>query len=272
MRWLNRYMSNAQQNSDMRAISFSTLAHSLQGANPVMTINDISSSQSQYDDHQQNSLQNIYNQQITNQKQVWSLIQKHGNLALSSMSDLSNISTLNYTTDHGAVYPTTLYGQQLKDIAQLIKADVGLEVATVSNSGWDHHAKQGGAQGDQANKLKEFSSGIEALYKDLGSQYMSNVVILTVSEFGRTAKQNASLGTDHGNASTWFVIGEQINGGIYGQWPGLLPDQLYQNRYLAHTINFTDIYAELLTKHLGVGARLPVVLPSSQYLPIGFLS
>ena len=118
----------------------------------------------------------------------------------------------------------------------------------------------------------DFSDGINALYTDLGPTYMNDVTILTISEFGRTAKQNASLGTDHGNAASWFVIGKQVNGGIYGDWPGLLPEQLYKGRYLAHNIDFTDVFAEVISRHLGGAASLPVVLPGSQYQPIGFLT
>ncbi len=270
--WLNRYLSSTQNSNELRALSFSSLAHALQGTNPVVTLSDLSTFSNQANSSQNDTLQNIFNQQVNNENHARFLSYKHGNLALKSIANLEEFSASNYRAEHDAVYPDTLYGQQLKNIAQLIKSDVGLEVATVSNDGWDHHANQGGAQGDQATKLQDFSNGIEALYKDLGTAHMSDVTILTISEFGRTAKQNASLGTDHGNASTWFVIGGQVNGGIHGDWPGLMPDQLYLERFLAHTINFTDVYAELLSNHLGIANGLPTILPGSQYQPIGFLS
>jgi uncharacterized protein (DUF1501 family) len=270
--WLNRYLPTLQQENALRAISFSTLAHALQGTNPVATINNLSSHNDQFSNSQQSILRNIFNQQVNNENQARSLLHKHGNLALKNISNLTGFSASNYTVEHGAVYPDTLYGKQLKDIAQLIKAGVGLNVATVSNNGWDHHTDQGGAQGDQATKLINFSAGIKAFYTDLGPTYMSDVTILTISEFGRTAKQNASKGTDHGNASSWFIIGEQVNGGIFGEWPGLLSDQLYQERYLAHTIEFTNVYAEILSRHLGSINTLSSVLPGSSYQPIGFLT
>lgn len=269
--WLNRYLSKSQNNSNLRALSFSSLAHALQGTNPVTTIDTLSSLSGQFSDSHKNTLQNIYKQQINSENHARSLVYQQGNLALQSITNLQAFTSSDYTVEHNAVYPDNNYGQQLKDIAQLIKSGVGLEIASVSNGGWDHHANQGGAQGQHANKLKDFSDGIEALYTDLGPGYMNDVTILTISEFGRTAKQNASLGTDHGNASSWFVIGEQVNGGIYGDWPGLLAEQLYLDRYLAHTINFTDVYAELLTKHLGVQEGLSTILPNSKYSPIGFL-
>lgn len=270
--WLNRYLFATQQTSEIPAISFGSLSHSLQGNNSVTTISSLDSFSGYNDNSHLNNLNNILSQPIDNTNKAKSLLYKHGRLALNNLSSLRDISASNYTSEHGSQYPDTLYGQQLKNIAQLVKSGIGLELATVSSNGWDHHVNQGGAQGDQATKLLDFSAGIEALYKDLGPAYMSDVTILTISEFGRTAKQNASKGTDHGNASNWFVIGEQINGGIFGEWPGLLPNQLYLERYLAHSINFTDVYAELLIKHLGTESDLSNILPNSQYQPVGFIT
>lgn len=270
--WLNRYLSSTNKESELRAVNFGALAHAMRGNKPVVTVKSLSSFDTNFDASQLAVLQSILNQDMSNISNNRSLLNQHGTTALESLSSINKFAKTQYSAENGAAYPDTLYGQQLKDIAQLIKAGAGLEVATVSNDGWDHHADQGGAQGGQATKLAEFSSGIEALYKDLGSQYMNDVTILTMSEFGRTAKQNASKGTDHGNASSWFVIGKQVNGGIYGDWPGLMPEQLYQQRYLAHTINFTDVYAEVLIKHLGGIESLSSTLLGTDYHPIGFLS
>jgi uncharacterized protein (DUF1501 family) len=271
--WLNRYLSSTQQqNKKLQALSFSSLAHAFQGVNSVATINSLSSHSDQTSASRLSILQTIFHQQVNDDNPARSLLHSHGSLALKNTLVLEEFSNSSYTVDNGATYPDSLYGQQLKDIAQLIKEGAGLEVATVSNNGWDHHANQGGAIGDQASKLKGFSDGIKALHTDLGTSYMKDVTILTISEFGRTAKQNASLGTDHGNASSWFVIGDQVNGGIYGDWPGLMPSQLYQDRFLAHTVNFTDVYAEILSRHLGVNENLSAILPGRQYRPIGFLS
>ena len=272
--WLNRYLSSSSTNNNntIRALSFTELAHSLQGNTPVPTVSTLSTPNDQFNELQINTLQKILNQSVSNKNQAHTLIHKHGKLALKDLSNLETFTNITYTPENGATYPDTNYGQQLKNIAQLIKADIGLEVTTVSSNNWDTHANQGGVTGDQATKLTDFSDGINALYTDLGSVYMSDVTILTVTEFGRTAKQNASLGTDHGNASTWFVIGKQVNGGIYGTWPGLMPDQLYKGRYLEHTIEFTDIYADLIKNHLSAGENLPFILPGGQYQPIGILS
>jgi uncharacterized protein (DUF1501 family) len=268
--WLNRYLPNSKAGVQLQAVSFGALAYAMRGAHPVTTINTLSSLKDHDDTSQKEVLRSIYNQQVKNNDNR-ALLHRHGALALKNYSIIEQFSNSSYTVENGAEYPDTDYGEQLKDIAQLVKAGVGLEVATVSSIGWDHHAYQGGAAGKQAEKLEEFSDGIAAIYKDLGS-HMSNVVILTMSEFGRTVKQNASEGTDHGNAASWFAIGQQVNGGIYGDWPGLQPEQLYQDRYLAHSIEITDVYAEVLSKHLGGGGRLPAILPGSRYDSIGFLS
>ncbi len=102
---------------------------------------------------------------------------------------------------------------------------------------------------------------------------MQDVVLLTMTEFGRTAKENGSRGTDHGNASTWFALGKSIHGGIYmgpNGWPGLAPEHLYRGTGLTHTIDYRDVMAEIVSRHLG-NNDLASVLPGHRYAPIGLL-
>jgi uncharacterized protein (DUF1501 family) len=161
--------------------------------------------------------------------------------------------------ENGAVYPTNPLGNSLKQIAQLIKSNVGLEVAFTDIGGWDTHAGEGGAQGQLANNLRQFSDAIAAFTRDLGSR-MSDVVLVTMSEFGRTVRENGNRGTDHGHANFMMIVGGGVNGGkVYGKWPGLT--DLYENRDLAITTDFRDIFGELLTKQLGV-ASLKSVFPN----------
>jgi uncharacterized protein (DUF1501 family) len=156
--------------------------------------------------------------------------------------------------ENGAVYPANPLGNSLKQIAQLIKANVGLEVAFTDVSGWDTHAGEGGAQGQLANNLRNFSDAIAAFAKDLGSR-MGDVVLVTMSEFGRTVRENGNRGTDHGHANVMLVLGGGVKGGkVYGKWPGLSSQQLYENRDLAITTDFRDVFSEVLTKQLGIGA------------------
>jgi uncharacterized protein (DUF1501 family) len=163
--------------------------------------------------------------------------------------------------ENGAVYPTNPLGNALKQIAQLIKSDVGLEVAFTDVGGWDTHAGEGGAQGQLANNLRQFSDAIAAFTRDLGSR-MGDVVLVTMSEFGRTVRENGNRGTDHGHANFMLVVGGGVKGGkVYGKWPGLAPRDLYENRDLAITTDFRDVFGELLTKQLGV-ASMKSVFPS----------
>ncbi|HEV2836236.1 MAG TPA: DUF1501 domain-containing protein, partial [Pyrinomonadaceae bacterium] len=165
-----------------------------------------------------------------------------------------------YKPENGAQYPRNEFGNSLLQIAQLIKAGVGLEVAFTEAKGWDTHVNQGDARGQLANLLLQFSSGIAALYQDLG-QRMDDVVVLTMSEFGRTVRENGNRGTDHGHANAMFVVGNSVRGGqVYGKWPGLKTDQLYEERDLALTTDFRDVFAEVATRHLG-GTDLKSVFP-----------
>jgi uncharacterized protein (DUF1501 family) len=140
----------------------------------------------------------------------------------------------------------------MMEIAQLIKADVGLEIAFADVGGWDTHVNQGASQGQLAVRLRDFGDSIGAFCADLGDR-MEDVVVLTMSEFGRTARENGNAGTDHGHANCLFVIGGGVRGGsIHGEWPGLEREQLYEGRDLALTTDFRDIFAEVLSSHLGI--------------------
>ncbi len=166
-----------------------------------------------------------------------------------------------YLPEHGAEYPRSPFGQRLRQIAQLIKADVGLEIAFADVGGWDTHVNQGAANGQLANRLDDFAQAVTALVTDLGDR-MSDVVVLTMSEFGRTVRQNGNGGTDHGHAGAMFVIGGEVNGGgqVFGRWPGLRPEQLYEGRDLALTTDFRTVFGEVVAKHLG-SAKLGAVFP-----------
>jgi uncharacterized protein (DUF1501 family) len=156
-----------------------------------------------------------------------------------------------YRPENGAAYPRSQFGQRLLQIAQLIKADVGLEVAFADVGGWDTHVNQGGATGQLANRLDDFADAIAALVGDLGDR-MGEVVILTMTEFGRMARQNGNGGTDHGHAGAMFVLGGSVKGGkVYGRWPGLAREQLYEGRDLALTTDFRSVFGEVVRSHLG---------------------
>jgi uncharacterized protein (DUF1501 family) len=167
-------------------------------------------------------------------------------------------------------YPRGPLAGSLKQIAQLIKSDVGLEVAFADVGGWDTHAGEGGAQGQLANNLRNFSEAIAAFAKDLGSR-MSDVVLVTMSEFGRTIRENGNRGTDHGHATVMLLLGGGVHGGkVHGPWPGLATGQLYEARDLAVTTDFRDVFSTVLTKHLGV-TSLASVFPRYRVKPLAVL-
>src|SRR4029434_11252651 len=150
-----------------------------------------------------------------------------------------------------AVYPAGKFGVGLKQIARLIKADVGLEIAFSEIEGWDTHVAEGGATGILANRLKELGDGLAAFYQDLGDR-LDDVVVATMSEFGRTARENGNRGTDHGHANVMFLLGGRVRGGkVYGRWAGLAPEVLYEGRDLDLTTDYRTVCSEVLSRHMG---------------------
>jgi uncharacterized protein (DUF1501 family) len=175
-----------------------------------------------------------------------------------------------YAPRNGAEYPRSQFGLRLLQIAQLIKADVGLEIAFADVGGWDTHVNQGAATGQLAGRLDDFSQSIAALVTDLGDR-MSDVLILTMSEFGRMARENGNGGTDHGHAGALFVIGGDVKGGkVHGKWPGLAPEQLYEGRDLALTTDFRSVFSEVTSRHLGAKS-LDKIFPGFKAEPGGWL-
>ena len=153
-----------------------------------------------------------------------------------------------------AEYPAGRFADSLRQIARLIKSDVGVEVAFADIGGWDHHVNEVGQQPSQGllnQRLAEFGRTLEAFWQDLGDR-MSDVALVTMSEFGRTARENGNRGTDHGHANVMFVMGGDVRGGkVYGAWPGLANEQLYEGRDLALTTDFRSVLGELVQTHLG---------------------
>ena len=175
-----------------------------------------------------------------------------------------------YLPGNGAEYPRSQFGQRLLQIGQLVKANVGLEIAFADVGGWDTHVNQGSSTGQLAQRLDDFSRSIAALVTDLGDR-MDDVVIMTMSEFGRMARENGNRGTDHGHAGALFVIGGHVKGGkVHGRWPGLEQEQLYEGRDLALTTDFRSVFAEVVEDHLGARA-VDRIFPGFAASPRDFL-
>jgi uncharacterized protein (DUF1501 family) len=175
-----------------------------------------------------------------------------------------------YTAAPGANYPKGRFGNSLRQLAQLIKADLGVQVAFADIGGWDHHVNEGSTEGQLANVLTEFSQSIAAFWTDLGD-LGEDTVIVTMSEFGRTARENGNRGTDHGHANVMFVLGGPVRGGqVYGRWPGLDQSQLYEGRDLVLTTDFRQVVGEAVVRHLG-NKNLAEVFPGYRSQPGIFL-
>jgi len=187
-------------------------------------------------------------------------------LDLQAQQTVSAINTLAaanpgaYEPQNGAKYPDTDFGSAMMQVSQLIKADLGLEVACVDLGGWDTHASQGGATGQQADLLAELAGGLAAFHADLADR-MSRIIVVTMSEFGRRLLENGSGGTDHGHGNCMFVLGGGVNGGkVYADWPGLAPAQLASPGDLAVTTDYRTILAEIVDRRL-VNSKLGEVFP-----------
>ncbi|MCP3902128.1 MAG: DUF1501 domain-containing protein [Planctomycetes bacterium] len=179
-------------------------------------------------------------------------------------------------------YPNTELARKLMQIARLIKADVGLEVAEIDYGGWDTHQNQGGVGGQFGNLTGQLGGALAAFAMDLEDQ-MDDVLVVTLTDFGRTAAENGTGGTDHGWANCMFVVGGAVQRAsraaasagnerkVVTDWPGLAPDQLHEGRDLLHTTDFRDVLAELVRVHLG-NANLEKVLPNHEVKPVGLIA
>jgi len=193
-----------------------------------------------------------------------------GRETFEAVKMLKEANPAKYTPAKGANYPRGRFGDSLRQLAQLIKADLGVEVAFADIGGWDHHVNEGSVQGQLANVLREFSQSIAAFWTDLGD-LGEDTVLVTMSEFGRTARENGNRGTDHGHANVMFVLGGPVRGGrVYGQWPGLEQSQLYEGRDLALTTDFRRVLGEAVYRHLG-NKDLATIFPGFENDPRRFL-
>jgi len=256
--WMNRALPKASgPSSPVRAVSLgSSLPRSLRGRNDAVAVNNLNDFQVR-DTHGAASFESMYETTLD------TMLHGTGKETFSAVKIMQSIQKQSYTPANGAIYPNGGLGNSLRQIARLIKADVGLEVAFADIGGWDTHVNEVGAQpatGQLANNLSQFGQSLAAFYQDLGDR-MENVAVVTMSEFGRTARENGNRGTDHGHANVMFAMGGGVQGGkVYGDWPGMAEEQLYESRDLALTTDFRDVLGELVSKHLG-NPNLRAVFP-----------
>lgn len=230
----------------LRGVSLtSALPRILKGGHPALAVSNLSDFGVRNDDQVGSAFRRLY------RTERGDAVSAAAQEAFEAVRVLEAIDPGRYQPSGGAVYPDGDFGRSLQQIAQLVKADVGMEIAFADLGGWDTHVRQGGAQGQLAGRLGQLGEGIRALYDDLGDR-MEDVVIMTMSEFGRTVAENGSGGTDHGHANCMLALGGSVRGGrILGDWPGLERELLYEGRDLAVTTDFRDVFAEVVSGHLG---------------------
>jgi uncharacterized protein (DUF1501 family) len=232
------------------------LARTLRGKNDAVAINNVNDFQIR-DTRSSDTFESMYSNSLD------TMLHGTGKETFDAIKMIQSVQKRAYVPANSARYPNGLFGQNLQQIARLIKADVGLEVAFADIGGWDTHVNQSAlapAQGQLANRLADFGQALAAFYQDLGDR-MEDVTVVTMSEFGRTARENGNRGTDHGHANAMFVLGGDVRGGrVYGDWPGLAEEQLYEGRDLNLTTDFRDVLGELVSVHLG-NTNLNTVFP-----------
>ncbi len=256
--WLNRALpKEAGPGSPLRAVSLGdSLARSLRGHNDAVAVRSLNDFQV-HDPRGAATFESMYDNSLD------TVLHGTGKETFSAVKMMQSIQKQPYTPAAGANYGNNRFGRSLQQIAQLVKANVGVEVAFADIGGWDTHVNETGGQptnGQLANQLTQFGQALAAFYQDLGDR-MEDVTVVTMSEFGRTVKENGDRGTDHGHANVMFVLGGDVRGGkVYGDWPGLAEEQLYEGRDLALTTDFRDVLGELVARHLG-NANLGSVFP-----------
>jgi uncharacterized protein (DUF1501 family) len=270
--WLNRALridNHSDPDSPFRAIALgSRLPRALTGSSPAVAIDNVNNFGVGGNNKGAQPLSNTFEAMYASS--VDSVLHGTGAETFDAVKMLKSADPNKYTPAPGADYPRGGLGQALRQVAQLIKADLGVEVAFTDVGGWDHHVNEGSVQGQIANRLQELSQSMSAFWTDMGDLAESTVVV-TMSEFGRTARENGNRGTDHGHANVMFVMGGPVKGGrVYGRWPGLAPEQLNEGRDLALTTDFRRVLGEAVYRHLGA-KDLNAVFPGFDNDPRAFL-
>ncbi len=270
--WLNRSLRSLTQPSPKSAFEGIAMGPSipriLSGVEPAIAINNINDFSVGGRNPKAlpiaNTFEAMYNHSLD------TVLHGAGEETFDAVKMLKSADPSKYKPAPGADYPKGRFGHSLRQLAQLIKANLGVQVAFADIGGWDHHVNEGATEGQIANVLRDFSQSLAAFWIDLGD-LGEDTVVVTMSEFGRTARENGNRGTDHGHANVMFVLGGPVKGGkVYGRWPGLDQSQLYEGRDLALTTDFRQVLGEAVALHMG-NKNLSAVFPGYENRPGKFL-
>ena len=279
--WLNRHLATSEGHGPIRAISIGDkLPRILRGkatAYAVHGISELAPPQTLGDPNLVTAaLEHAYKTDPNaHTDAARDLLAQSGKATLDGIQQLQALSKREYKP--GVEYPKTELARRLSEVARLIKLDAGLEIAEIDYDGWDTHQNQGGGiQGPFGNLVQTLGDSLAAFCADL-KERMNDVLVVTLSDFGRTAAENGTGGTDHGWANCMLAIGEPVakagkgsSRKVVTNWPGLGPEQLHEKRDLLHTTDFRDVLAEVVRVHLG-NPNLEAILPGHQFKPVGLV-
>ncbi len=246
--WMNRALAELENDSPFDGLAMTTtMPRSLRGDESALNIPNISRYEIGNANFQGGIQRDAEASRVLREMYVESSLAESATEAFKAMESLRKRK---YKSSR-VKYPAGTFSRQLMELAQLIKSDLGVKLAFVELGGWDTHSNQGGAVGQLAGNLYQLGHGIQSFFQDLGPK-SNNVVLLTMSEFGRTVRQNGNNGTDHGHGTTFFAMGAVNGGRVLGNFQGLGNSQLYQGRDVEVTTDYRDVLTEILHRHMGV--------------------
>jgi uncharacterized protein (DUF1501 family) len=272
--WLNRALQaedlrNRRQQSAFRALALSPeLPRTLAGKVPALALGNVNSfsvaGRGPAPSPAANAFQAMYGESGDH------IFHAAGEETFEAVKMLRAANPAQYLPRNGADYPSSEFGNRMRQIAQLLKSNVGVEAAFTDVGGWDTHQNQGNVEGQLSNRLRDFSSSIAAFWRDMGDD-AEGITLVTMSEFGRTARENGTGGTDHGHANAMFVLGGNVKGSkVFGKWPGLESHQLNEGRDLALTTDYRLVLGEVVSKTIGA-SNLDLVFPDARVASDSFL-
>ncbi|MGA9586824.1 MAG: DUF1501 domain-containing protein [Terracidiphilus sp.] len=272
--WLNRALQAEDENSRRQETAFRALAlgpevpRTLAGKVPAIALNNVNNfavaGRGPTPSAAASAFEAMYG------KSGDRIFHAAGEETFEAVKMLRAANPAQYQPAAGVEYPNSEFGNRMKQVAQLLKSNLGVEAAFTDIGGWDTHQNQGSVEGQLSQRLRDFSDSIAAFWRDMGDG-AENVTLVTMSEFGRTAHENGTGGTDHGHANAMFVLGGNVKGGkVYGKWPGLNNDQLNEGRDLALTTDYRQVLGEVVSKTIGA-TDLDIVFPGARVTPNGFL-
>lgn len=276
--WLNRHLASSTGHGSIRAVAIGgNLPRILRGRAPAYAIRgiaDLSMPKMSGDaDAIRAALETAYcTKPSAGRAAVADLLSQTAAATLEGTRQLEAIAKQEYKPANGAKYGNGGIAQQFREAARLIKSGIGTELIQLDYGGWDTHNNQGSTNGGYATRLRELCDAMTAFTKDLGDG-MKDVLVLTLSDFGRTVAENGTNGTDHGWANCMIALGGGLaksDKPVLGEWPGLAPEQLHQNRDLRHTTDFRDVLAEAVSSHLG-NPNIGHVIPNHECKSVGLI-